>query len=85
MSKSQQNPNDAIIVKPSEGTVIGEYAYENKTNLVNVIIAEGVTEIREGAFSGCTSLESIFIPDSVTEIGAHAFQCCNQALYQGLS
>lgn len=42
----------------------------------NIIIPEGVTEIREGAFYDCDSLKSIVIPEGVTEIRNSTFARC---------
>jgi hypothetical protein len=58
---------------PSTVTSIGEYAFEDCTNLTGVTIPDGVTSIGAGAFSGCKSFTSIAIPDSVITIGRSAF------------
>ena len=46
------------------------------TNLTNVTIPDGVTNIFSYAFSYCTSLTSITIPSSVTFFGAYVFSNC---------
>ena len=43
------------------------------TNIIEVVIPEGVISIGESAFSCCYSLTSITIPDTLLEIGVHAF------------
>ena len=55
---------------------IGYTAFEDCTNLTNVIIGDNVTSIGARAFYCCTSLKSITIPDGVTSIGAEAFGYC---------
>ena len=54
---------------------IGNQSFEG-SNLVSVIIPEGVTIIRDFAFMDCYNLERIEIPESVTKIGNMAFYEC---------
>lgn len=64
-----------VVIK--EGvTSIGEYAFEDCTNLTDVIISDSVTEIGYLAFSGCTGLTEIAIPESVTKIENKTFMNC---------
>lgn len=44
--------------------------------LTNLVIPEGVTEIKKYAFEGCDSITSVVIPDHVTSIGKAAFESC---------
>ena len=74
---NNQNATELFIAKPTEGTVIGVRAYADNQNLVNVRIADGVTEIGAKAFCRCCSLTSVVIPDSVTNIGNSAFRSCS--------
>ena len=57
----------------NEWTQSGRLEDGNVSNVKNVIIDDGVTEIPDNAFSGCGNLETITIPDSVTKIGDSAF------------
>ena len=50
--------------------------YQYRSDVMKVIIEDGVASISSGAFSGCTSLVSVTIPDSVTSIGKSAFYRC---------
>ena len=50
--------------------------FSNLTN-VNVVIADGVTNISGSAFSGCKGIASVTIPSSVTSIGSYAFENCS--------
>ena len=59
------------------GTALGKYDTNFYNGIANVIILEGVTEIKQYAFYGCTSLESIILPGSVTNaISQEAFYNC---------
>ena len=51
-----------------------KYSLFNPTELV---IPDGVTEIKPYAFSNCSSLESVVIPNTVTSIGNSAFSYCS--------
>lgn len=42
----------------------------------NVVIPDGITEIRYDAFAGRSDIESIILPDSVQIIGSRAFKNC---------
>ena len=57
-----------------ERGVIG--AFEDCTELTNVIISDGLTVLGSCTFKGCTGLTSVTIPDSVTTIGGYAFWGC---------
>ena len=50
--------------------------YNYRSEIVKVIIENGVTSIGYEAFSGCSGLTSITIPNSVTSIGGWAFGDC---------
>lgn len=57
-----------------KGTILTRYTGTD----ANVVIPDGVTQIRSNAFRLCDNLTTITIPDSVTEIGRNAFfQCDN--------
>ena len=51
--------------------------YINDTALSQLVIPNGVAEIKQYAFFGCTGLTSITIPNSVTSIGDFAFMDCS--------
>lgn len=56
-------------------TGIGEWAFENCTDLTNVTIPDSVIYIGSGAFQYC-NFTSVAIPDSVANIGGSAFYGC---------
>ena len=47
-----------------------------KGSASEVVIPDGVTEIRKLAFQGCDSIKHVTIPNGVTKIGKCAFQWC---------
>lgn len=50
--------------------------YLNGELVTDIVIPDGVTEIKSDVFAGCTSLTSVKIPDSVTSIGSDVFYQC---------
>ena len=50
--------------------------YLNGALVTDLVIPDGVTELRLRAFVGCTCLTSVTIPESVTSIGDRAFYGC---------
>lgn len=70
--------SEAAIYDVPEGTEkIGDYAFLEIRNLMQVNLPDSVTEIGKSAFKECWALRGISIPDSVTKIGEEAFSCCN--------
>ena len=61
-------------------TNVGDYAFEDFTNLENVYIPVGVREIGRGAFSGCRALKVIDLPPTVEKIGNNAFEDCDKIM-----
>ncbi len=60
---------------------IEPHAFEGYTELAQIIIPDGVTEIGEMAFSGCEGLVDVTVPNSVTKIDGCAFENCSSLLY----
>ena len=52
---------------------IGDRAFDNKYQMTEVILPEGLKEIGSWSFNNCTSLEEIYIPNSVEKIASNAF------------
>ena len=66
--------NNTVI--PANVKKIGNYAFENCTELVNIQIPDSVTSIGFAAFKGCSNLKDIELPSGITKIGDAAFQQC---------
>ena len=82
---------DIVIPKYYKGlpvTKIGEGAFLNVSNLISVVIPEGVLNIGNGAFRECVALQSVVLPSTITSIGEYAFYNCaltSLTLPEGLS
>lgn len=60
-----------IVFSPDLG-VIPAYACYEKKNLEEVVIPEGITEIKERAFSGCEKLAEVVLPEGFTKLGQYS-------------
>ena len=70
------------------GGRLWNYAFQNCSNLNEIILQDGVTDYRQedrdryfcgnNAFENCNNLTSITIPDTVREIGIYAFKNCSK-------
>ena len=59
-------------------TSIGDNAFLNCNELLNVIIPSCVTRIGKFAFSGCHELTSVTVSDNLTDVGKKAFGGCDK-------
>lgn len=62
---------------------IGLDAFNQCSNLKQILIPEGVTSISDAAFYHCTSLQTITLPESLEELGYNVFSECEslKAIY----
>lgn len=68
--------NSAIeITLPDSVTLIGDNAFSNMQNLLNIHLGSGVKTIENSAFKDCILLQKIELPDSVTSLGAAFVNC----------
>ncbi|MCI6189564.1 MAG: leucine-rich repeat protein, partial [Clostridium sp.] len=58
-------------------TSIGEEAFYECSNLINITIPNSVTSIEDYAFWNCWRLTSITLPSTITNIGYKAFMYCS--------
>lgn len=71
--------HDTIVVIPAmingiPVTKIGPLAFVDNTDLVKVILPEGILEIGNNAFDSCYNLYSVQLPESLKVIGNRAFR-----------
>lgn len=69
--------NDTVIFK--EGTkTINPSGFQNRENIVEIIIPEGITTISKDTFYGCTNIARVYLPSSLRIIEDDAFDSsCN--------
>ncbi len=66
--------SDSIVEIDDNVKVIADSAFENNTNLTELVFTADskLSVIGANAFAGCTNLTTITLPETVTEIGANA-------------
>ena len=57
---------------------IGEYAFENCTQLQSIELPAGLKQLGANAFSGCTQLQTVELPAGLTQLGSRTFSGCTQ-------
>lgn len=57
-------------------TAIGESAFEDCTDIKEVVIPATVVSIDIFAFKGCTGLTNVTLPESIRTVGKYAFSGC---------
>jgi hypothetical protein len=74
-----QSAGTGITLDLSGATIesLSSSSFRACSNLVSIILPEGLETIGNDCFYQCTSLESITIPDSVTSLGSWSFFSCN--------
>ena len=61
---------------PEGVTAIGDYAFVDCFNLIEITLPSTLQRIGKGAFAGCDSLMVADLPDALRELGDYAFQNC---------
>ena len=74
-----QCPNLQTVVFKKGVKKIGDYAFANCKNLIEVQFGN-VEYIGDYAFEGCTQLKDVILPDSINTIGQYAFLNCDNLL-----
>jgi len=70
---------DVVIPKTVNGyrvTRIAENGFQNREDIVSVIIPEGITDIGKNAFWNCDYLERVELPTTLKKIDKYAFAYC---------
>ena len=69
-----------IVSIPSSVSNIGNKAFYNCSNLINVTFKEesNLSFIGNYSFSNCNNLEIIELPPQLKEISSHSFEECNK-------
>ena len=66
------------IALPTSVEVLDQSAFGYCTELMRVVLNEGLSYIADSAFEGCASLKEIVIPSTVVVIGNCAFRDCEK-------
>ena len=66
---------------PSSVKTVGDHAFGNCDNLVDVFFEEGVTSLGGNAFSSCDKLKNVTLPESLTTINYNGFIGCTELEY----
>ncbi len=66
----------------SNPLAFANHLYLNDKEIKDLVIPDGVTEIKDYAFFGCSAIKSVSIPSSVTSIGYRAFYGCDLTAVQ---
>ncbi len=67
---------------PTGLIAIREYAFQDCSELEEVVIPEGVTEIDEYSFDNCVKITSLTIPSTVVELVSSCFSGCENTLLE---
>lgn len=72
------------VVIPANVKVIGQEAFNQCDELVDISFSEGLTAIEDSAFWDCDKLKTILLPSTVTDIEEYAFSYCQELSCLGL-
>lgn len=75
--KGDKNLKELILRDNSRIKEVGQFAFNECSNLDYVEFAEGLEVIHLGAFMACTKLEQLYLPSTLKEIREGAFSCCH--------
>jgi hypothetical protein len=64
------------MVDEKQVTVLSEWLFYGRDDIVSITISEGIQEIESKCFLGCVNLETVSLPDTLKSIGSYAFQGC---------
>lgn len=64
------------VIIPEEYNVVGDGAFQNRTDITSVTLHSRVKKIQKNAFYGCTNLRDVCNHAELSSIGARAFYGC---------
>ena len=74
------NCNKLNTVNLMNVNIIGKFAFENCSSLINIKFPKTLTTILSSAFYNCSSLAEINIPNNVKELGNNLFENCKSVV-----
>jgi len=64
----------SAVIGTDEGSIsIGSYAFQDCSNLENLVLKGNITSIGDGAFAGCKKVTSFVFPGNIKSIGSYLF------------
>lgn len=69
-------PGEVIAAIPAGVKEIGRYAFQNASNIMEVVMPEGLTTVGFNAFKDCTMLKKVRLPKSITFVNSDVFNGC---------
>ena len=92
ISTSNTNANKNFVylsairrVRLGKDMEIGNYAFKNCEQLLDINFTNSLTSIGNYAFQGCYNLKGVVIPNTTATVGSYAFAGCNSLLRVTLS
>lgn len=67
------NVEKDVIQIPDETVKIGDRAFKNNVNLIDITLPEGISDIGRAAFENCVALRSLTLPSSIENISKDVF------------
>lgn len=64
------------IILPNSITSLGDYCFNNCSNLASITLPNSITSLGNYCFSDCSNLASITMPNSITMLGEGCFNEC---------
>lgn len=77
LSEEYKQKKDLVLVIPNEKISLKENAFENATNIVEVVFESDLKAIPNRCFKGCSNLKNITWPKNLESIGVGAFEKTN--------
>lgn len=69
---------ETVLKFPDKILSIGDYVFENRTEIKEALLPKGLLHIGYGAFEGCLNLKKVQIADGLLTMGHGAFSGCRK-------